>query len=48
MTMKIIVVIIILILLGFIPVWPKPVKSGFIKVDTYTKIQLALGIIRID
>jgi hypothetical protein len=49
---KIIVIVLTLICvlawLSFIPVWPKSVKNGVIKVDTYKKIQLVLGIIRID
>jgi len=34
--------------LGYIRIWPKQVKTGMIKVDTYTKIQLVLGLVNID
>lgn len=46
--LTIVVVIVVLFVLGSIPVWSKPVKTGTIKVNTFTKIQLMLGLIKID
>jgi len=47
--MKIMIVTVIaLFIFGFIPIWPKSVKNGTIKVNTWTKVQLVLGWVHID
>jgi len=46
--MYIIIIVCVLVIISFIPLWPKPVKSGVIKVNTWTKIQLVLGLIKVD
>ena len=44
----VITVVVILIALGFVRIWPKPIKAGMTKVNTWTKIELMLGWIYID
>lgn len=44
----VIIVVLILFILSFVRLWPKQVKSGFIKVNTWTKIMLVMGLIKID
>ncbi len=48
MLTKIVLVLLIVSILMLIPIWPKQVKKGTIKVSTYTKIQLLTGRIYID
>ncbi len=43
-----IAIIVILFILSFVRIWDKPVKTGVIKVNTWTKIQLIMGWIYID
>ncbi len=42
------VIIIALIILGFLPLWPKQVMMGTIRVNTWTKIFLVSGFMYID
>ncbi len=45
---KILLIFIVILILGLMPVWKKNVKRGEIKINSYTKIQLYLGLIKID
>jgi len=51
-TMKIILVIVTIVCvigwLSFVPIWSQRVKSGIIKIDTVTKVQIMLGILIMD
>lgn len=44
----ILIIVGIALLLGLIPIWPQTVKSGVIKINTFEKIQVALGILYMD
>jgi hypothetical protein len=44
----ILIIIVLLFFLSYIDIWPKAVKSGTIKVNTYEKIELMLGLLYID
>ncbi len=50
MYIVIIVIGVLLVLLGlsFAPLWPKEVKSGWIRVNTWEKIQLMRGKVFMD
>jgi len=44
----IISIVAILVIVGFIPLWPKAVKTGYVKINTWDKIQIMLGIKHTD
>jgi len=46
---SILVVVLMIFLLSFVPLWPEPVRNrGNIKINTWTKIQVVAGIMVID
>ena len=38
-----IVIVLIIIALGFLPVWTKAVRQGYIKINTWDKILTSIG-----